>query len=35
MKHPKLIELEFAVLLFLVGGSIVYTTFLALFAALG
>lgn len=35
MKHAKLIELEFSVLLFLVGGGIVYSTFRGLFAALG
>lgn len=34
MKHPDLAELEFTVLLFVVGGGMVYSLFRGMFALL-
>jgi hypothetical protein len=35
MKRPKFIELEFTILLFIVGGGMVYGLLLGVFALLG
>lgn len=35
MKRPQRIELEFAILLFVVGGGVLYSLFRGVFAFLG
>jgi hypothetical protein len=35
MKRPQSIELEFAILLYVVGGGVLYSLFRAVFALLG